>query len=578
MSYLKRSYLIGLALSLIVLAAAPGSMAQTIYLDPAEVYITSGAGAEFDLVLHVDAQTVDLKLFTYYASFDTAELDTVSVAEGPLLPSSGATTIFNKYIVNGNNLQLEGLILGGGISVDGPGVLATVRVRVDDTGLTVIEPTEFRLRDVNGNFMTATAGGCTIYADVPPYEFNLLSPIGGEVTTGVPGEYVALQWEATASPYPGENVVYNLEYGTSATFDAGQTTTVTGLTSAGYQIAVADITPGTYYWRVTAEGTVNGFERLCTPASEHFTFAYAEVYPSAFALLDPTGGESVTRLPGEIITLSWEESTSLYPGEDVTYDLDYSSSPTFAAGQTVSLTGLTDNFFDLTISSLPPGTYYWRVTAEGSTNHLTTESTPTSTSFEFDYTYAPPGAFGLVSPADAEDVDVGGETEVIFDWDDAAPQFTGDAITYTFYFGPNPGLPTGAEITRTSSASQVAVLVADLPRNVTRYWTVEAANVLDQTTWADDEYSVSFSGCCVGRVGDANDSGEDEPTLGDISILVDLLFISNDPAIIHCWQEADVNQSGGAGPGMDDISLGDISVLIDYLFITGPGLGLANCP
>jgi hypothetical protein len=32
--------------------------------------------------------------------------------------------------------------------------------------------------------------------------------------------------------------------------------------------------------------------------------------------------------------------------------------------------------------------------------------------------------------------------------------------------------------------------------------------------------------CCYGRVGDANGSGADEPTIGDISILIDYLFIT----------------------------------------------------
>jgi len=80
--------------------------------------------------------------------------------------------------------------------------------------------------------------------------------------------------------------------------------------------------------------------------------------------------------------------------------------------------------------------------------------------------------------------------------------------------------------------------------------------------------------CCVGRVGDPNSSG-DEPTISDVSILVDLLFISGEP--VNCLGEADVNQSGGATPGRDDISISDISYLIDYLFITGQSLGLADC-
>jgi len=84
--------------------------------------------------------------------------------------------------------------------------------------------------------------------------------------------------------------------------------------------------------------------------------------------------------------------------------------------------------------------------------------------------------------------------------------------------------------------------------------------------------------CCSGRVGDANQSGEDEPTIGDVSVLIDARFISGScDGIVTCLAEADINQSGGSEPTCDDVTIGDISILIDYLFITGSSLGLPNC-
>ncbi len=83
------------------------------------------------------------------------------------------------------------------------------------------------------------------------------------------------------------------------------------------------------------------------------------------------------------------------------------------------------------------------------------------------------------------------------------------------------------------------------------------------------------STCCIGRVGDANGEGGDEPTIGDISVLIDMLFLTGVP--ITCLAEGDINQSGGLDPTVDDISIGDISTLIDYLFITGPSMGLPIC-
>jgi hypothetical protein len=84
--------------------------------------------------------------------------------------------------------------------------------------------------------------------------------------------------------------------------------------------------------------------------------------------------------------------------------------------------------------------------------------------------------------------------------------------------------------------------------------------------------------CCVGRVGDVNSSGTDEPTISDISVLIDAKFITGTcDGVIDCIAEADINQSGETSPDCSDITISDISTLIDYLFITGSSLGLADC-
>jgi hypothetical protein len=76
--------------------------------------------------------------------------------------------------------------------------------------------------------------------------------------------------------------------------------------------------------------------------------------------------------------------------------------------------------------------------------------------------------------------------------------------------------------------------------------------------------------CCEGQVGDVNGAGGDEPTIGDITLLVDHLFVDNPP--LPCYAEADCNGSGGPDPSAVDITIGDISALIDYLFMEGATL------
>lgn len=102
----------------------------------------------------------------------------------------------------------------------------------------------------------------------------------------------------------------------------------------------------------------------------------------------------------------------------------------------------------------------------------------------------------------------------------------------------------------------------------------------EETVWSPVlPVGVTPATCCVSRVGDANGTGGDEPTIGDVSVMIDAKFIGGTcDGVIDCIAEADVNLSGG-GYDLDcgDITIGDISVLIDYLFITGSGLGLADC-
>jgi hypothetical protein len=98
---------------------------------------------------------------------------------------------------------------------------------------------------------------------------------------------------------------------------------------------------------------------------------------------------------------------------------------------------------------------------------------------------------------------------------------------------------------------------------------------LIEPTWAGAVCWVV--GCCSGKVGDVNGIGGDVPTISDITALVDWLFIDNIRP--DCLEEADVNLSGTlSDPPLDwsDVTIGDISTLIDHLFINQPPL--ADCP
>lgn len=88
--------------------------------------------------------------------------------------------------------------------------------------------------------------------------------------------------------------------------------------------------------------------------------------------------------------------------------------------------------------------------------------------------------------------------------------------------------------------------------------------------------AASLISCCHGRVGDVNGYDGDEPTISDVSMLIDHLFLTQ--RALWCPAEADINLSGGANPrqGLNsDITISDVAMLIDYLFVSGTPL--PNC-
>jgi len=441
MPYQPKSYLSGLIIGLGLIVTALGARAQTIYLDPAVEYVTTGIGTEFVMELKVDEDITSMRSFTYYVDFDASKLDTVEVTEGPLLPSSGGTTYFFKYIVGDTSLQLEGMVLGAGIDVAGPGVLATIRIKTLDTGYVNMAVAQHRIRDVNANLIESTAEGAEIYIDIPPDEFNLISPIGGQTVRGFPGEEFPLTWNRSSSMYPADDVKYRLVYARDTNFTL-DVVTVNDLTDTVRTVQVDDLIESMYYWQVTAISTLYGFERRSTPAYDSINFMYG--------LTEPTG-------------------------------------------------------------------------------------------------------FDLISPADAGEVDIYGHDYITFNWETSTSDIPGDTISYIFYLGPDPGVPTGAEIVDTvKHLSEIEISSSLLTCGEWRYWTVNAVNKYDLNTWAGSTRSAIFYSNC-----DLDHNGELDIT--DLQLLIDYQFLTLTapfPEIVancDCFGEVDIS---------------DIQRLVDNQFLT----------
>ena len=137
-----------------------------------------------------------------------------------------------------------------------------------------------------------------------------------------------------------------------------------------------------------------------------------------------------------------------------------------------------------------------------------------------------------------------------------------------------------AEVEGDEADLDLFAYLSDTWTKITSSVDVEANTICGTGPGLAQYYIVAVAGCCEGKVGDANGSGDEAPTIGDISTMIDAKFISEScEGKISCPAEADINLSASGEAVCDDITIGDISVLIDYLFITGPeNMTLPDCP
>lgn len=107
------------------------------------------------------------------------------------------------------------------------------------------------------------------------------------------------------------------------------------------------------------------------------------------------------------------------------------------------------------------------------------------------------------------------------------------------------------------------------------FWSVQSID----NSYVGSEFSAESSfvigdtlSCCIGQRGNVDNSSDEQPTLGDLTAMIDHLFISLAPPV--CVEEGNLDGSVPEGPG--SITLGDLTIMIDHLFISlAP---LSACP
>lgn len=359
-----------LIVGLFLMVAAPATQGAKIYLDPDSVFLTGGVGEEFDLDLSVDAATVGLRLYQVYINFQESLLDTVSFTLGPLFANSGFSAYFNYAVVYDTvtfdtALRVEALLFGAEAVVDGPGVVATIRLRAIGSGVADLGILRHVLTDIHNDTIPSTSEGSVAFLNTPPDSFDLASPGLGETVTGFSGDSVALVWNASGSVYPGEGVYYDLEYGTSGSFPPESTVSILGLDDTTYYLLVSDLSEGTWYWCVKAIGDLYGFEREGSPFPSFFEFLYGAVEPNEFDLMEPADDTLINIRDKDSLLFDWEDAGSIIPDDTIRYVFYLGPDSTFQPGSEIWV----DSSYEVSQIVVPAVALplveweYWRVRA-----------------------------------------------------------------------------------------------------------------------------------------------------------------------------------------------------------------------
>jgi uncharacterized protein YmfQ (DUF2313 family) len=291
----------------------------------------------------------------------------------------------------------------------------------------------------------------TVAAGAPPGAFSLTSPASGAAGVSVNPTY---SWSAATGA-----VTYTLQ----VALDAGFTTMVinkTGIATTSDTPTTTLAASTTHYWQVFA---VNGNgSTLATGAPWSFTTAASSSPPGPFTLgapADTATGVSLTP------TYTWTSSAGA-----VTYDLEVATDAGFTSivVSEVGITGTWDTPGTVLISST---LYYWRVTAVNVNGNTVATGAPWS--FTTVAGGSPPGAFTLVSPADASS---GVSISPTYSWN-SAPNST----SYTLQVATDAGM-TNLVIDQSGLTATSDTPATVLAEGTMYYWQVIASNATGDTT------------------------------------------------------------------------------------------------
>jgi len=302
------------------------------------------------------------------ADFFTYKMTEIPVHDSGSLfqedPEAQSIQFFSRLTSDTSKLLIESLIFWPtGVAVDGPGLLATIKLRNKSPGTFTMTIDSLVAHDLLGNDLPVTAGeGSVLLLNPPSDSFNLKLPSIGQLIEAAIDDSVELVWESSQVFCPGDSILYTLTVSDIATFNSLNTYTFEDLQDTVYSFdATYDLWYGNVFWKVTATNVL-GLERLCTPDYSYFDLQLEATAPGDFNLMSPDDSSLFNTIARITQDFAWTIPSSQVPDDTLSYDVHFWLGAPVPGGEDFIVTGLDSNGTGVAIDQFQLyNDYSWRV-------------------------------------------------------------------------------------------------------------------------------------------------------------------------------------------------------------------------
>ncbi len=298
--------------------------------------------------------------FYHVKTVDYAVNDSLSLFR--LRPGVQSVQFFHRLTADSSKLIIESLMFQPLLEVDGPGLLATIKLRNIGSGIYNFTFDSLMAKDTLGNVLPVTGQGNVIIVNPPPDSFNLKSPNLGQAIDASLGDSIEFVWETSDVYCPGDSVLYTLTVSDDPTFNSLSTFAIGNLQDTTYRLdANYDLWYGTVYWMVKATNTT-GALTLGAPEYSQFDLQIEATAPGEFSLQAPSDSGLYNTIARIVHDFAWTIPSSQIPDDTLTYDVHFWQGAPTPGNEEFIIPDLDSNGVEVTVDQFQLyNEYSWQV-------------------------------------------------------------------------------------------------------------------------------------------------------------------------------------------------------------------------